>query len=378
MQQSISYFREQFPYLQNRGVYFNHAAISPLSIYARKRIDQNLDMRTTGVIDDYKLFIQVAAKAKVLTGKLIDAEAERIAFVDNTTNGLNILAQGLPLSAGDEIILNNLEFPANVYPFLNLQSRGVVVKYAQAHAGVVSAEDVLALVTEKTRLISISQVQFLTGYRADMQMIGEYCRKHNICFCVDAIQGLGAIPLSVKDCYIDFLSCGTQKWLMGSMGLAFVYVSEVLQEQLHIANAGWLSVEDAWNLLDYQLVPRKTAEAFQPGTINAAGLFGFLGALELFEESTQEYREQRVLDNTEYFMQQLHAAGLPPLLQGVPRKNLSGIVTIAPREPERMFATLEQENITASLRERLIRFSPHYYNTTDEIDRVIAVLKQNP
>ncbi|MBI2419717.1 MAG: aminotransferase class V-fold PLP-dependent enzyme [Ignavibacteriales bacterium] len=374
MHQSIEYFRSRYPFLQSGHIYFNHAATSPLSFNVLEKIEEFLVMRSTGAIDDFTMVLGIIAKAKALTAALINTTGDRIAFVDNTTNGINLLAQGMQWQSGDEVVLNDIEFPANVYPFLNLQSKGVSVVFAKAHDGIVSAEDIIAACTSKTKLVSVSFVQFLTGYRADMKLLGEYCRKHNIIFCVDAIQGLGALPLDVKECCIDFLSSGTQKWLMGNMGLAFIYITEELQQRLRTAYAGWLSVEDAWNLLHYELIPKKSAEAFQPGTLNLLGICSYLGALELFEESGQAYREQRILDNTEYLREQLTAHGYKPLLHGVKRENLSGITSFVPVNPDELFAKLSKAHVTCSLREGMIRFAPHYYNTKEEIDAAVKEL----
>ena len=142
---------------------------------------------------------------------LINSSPDRIAFVDNTTNGINILAAGLKLKQGDHILLNDLEFPANVYPFLNLQKVGIIIDFVRSHNGIVSAEDVIERIVTETKLISISQVQFLTGYRVDLAKIGKVCREKEIIFSVDAIQGLGAVQLDVINDNIDFVSAGSSK-----------------------------------------------------------------------------------------------------------------------------------------------------------------------
>lgn len=371
----IEEIRSLYPYLKTGMIYMNHAAVSPLSTPVVQTIQKYLEVRSENGIENFRLNLDVFTRAKQKTAALINAQPDRIAFCDNTSNGLNLLAQGLQWKPGDRIILNDIEFPSNVYPFMNLQRDGVEIDFVKSKNGVVSAEDIIAAVTSATKLISISFVQFLSGYRADLELLGNFCRDHNIVFSVDGIQGLGALPLDVQKCKIDFLASGTQKWLMGKMGLAFVYLTEALQERLQPKYVGWLSVENAWNILDFDLKLRKTAEAFQNGTLNALGIYGYLASLELFEQTTQKQREEIVLSNSEYFIEELLNAGYKPLLAGIERKYLSGIVTFPADEPQALFEKISKENIVCSLREGLIRFSPHYYNTKEEIDQVISVIK---
>jgi len=364
---TIPEIRSLFPYLETRAIYFNHAAVSPLSTPVVAAMQEHLAMRSTGAIDDYNKILRTFATARTKTAELINAESDRIAFAENTSTGLNILAQGLQWKHGDEIILNSIEFPSNVYPFLNLKSQGVNIEFVKAHDGIVSAEDIIAAVTPKTRLISISFVQFLTGYRADMQMLGEYCRAHNIIFCVDAIQGLGPLQLDVKKCCIDYISCGTQKWLMGEPGLAFIYLTSELQERLKPAYTGWLSVNNPWDLLNFDLSLKKDATALQTGTTNNIAIAAFAAALGVMGQIPAAEREQIVLDNSEYFIGKLQEAGYKPILAGVDRKYLSGIVSFPHENAQQIFEKLTKANITCSLRQGIIRFSPHFYNTKQEI-----------
>jgi cysteine desulfurase / selenocysteine lyase len=372
---TIEQIRSLFPYLETGAIYFNHAAVSPLSTPVVAAMQEHLAMRSTGAIDDYNKILRTFATARARTAELINAESDRIAFAENTSTGLNILAQGLQWKHGDEIILNSIEFPSNVYPFLNLKSQGVNIEFVKAHDGIVSAEDIIAAVTPRTKLISISFVQFLTGYRADMQMLGEYCRAHNIIFCVDAIQGLGALRLDVKKCCIDYVSCGTQKWLMSEPGLAFVYLTSELQERLKPAFVGWLSVNNAWDLLNFDLSLKKDATALQTGTTNNIVIAAFAAALGVMDQIPAAEREQIVLDNSEYFIGKLQEAGYKPILAGIDRKYLSGIVSFPHEDAQAVFVKLTKANITCSLRQGIIRFSPHFYNVRDEIDKAILSLK---
>jgi selenocysteine lyase/cysteine desulfurase len=301
---------------------------------------------------------------------MLNCTADRIAFVDNTSNGLNILAQGIKWKKGDSIILNDLEFPSNVYPFLNLEKEGIKVEFVKSKNGIVSAEDIINAIKPSTRLISISYVQFLTGYK-----FGVVCREKGIIFSVDAIQGLGAFTLDVEKSKIDFISCGTAKWMLGMQGLAFIYVSDKLQQQLEPKYVGWLSVENAWNHLDYNLKLKKTADAFQSGTINALGVFGLLPSIKLFADFGYRNIEERIVENSTHFILKLLEIGIHPILENCGRENLSGIVSFKHRNSKMIFEELKKKEIFCSVREGMVRLSPHFYNTLEEIDFVVYEIK---
>ena len=368
--------RELFPHLQTGKIYFNHASTGPMSERVRDKLLNLIKDRTGEKIDDYKEFLKTSEEAKNILAELINCEPSRIAFVDNTSNGINIIAQGVNLKKGDRILLNDIEFPANVYPFLNLLRNGIEIDFVKSNNGIVSAEDIINSVGDKTKLISVSFVQFLSGYKVNLEKIGECCKEKGIIFSVDAIQGLGALKLDVKKCNIDFISCGTQKWLLGLQGLGFIYVSDELQEKLEPKYVGWLSVKNAWNLLDYNLKLRSSAERFQNGTVNTFGVYALNASLGLFKEYGFENIEKRVTENSLYFVKELTNIGYNPLLKNLTEENLSGIVSIKNDKGKEVFEELEKQNVTAAFREGIIRFSPHFYNTKEEIDMVISKLKE--
>lgn len=367
--------RKYFPFLDKGKIYFNHAAVSPLSMVVTEKIQTYLQQRSEGTIEDFQSFLAESAEAKNKLAIMLNTSAGRIAFVDNTSNGLNILAQGLTWKKGDRILLNDLEFPSNVYPFLNLQQLGVEIDFVKSENGKVALENILQAITPSTKLLSISFVQFLSGYKADLGELGKICKAKNIIFAVDAIQGLGALQLDIQKCNIDFLACGTQKWLMAIMGLAFIFLSEEMQKKISPKYVGWLSVEDAWNILHYDLKLKTDASLFQTGTLNVIGIYGLNAALDLFYSVGFEQIEKTILDNTEYFMDQLSLTGFTPLLSGVERKYLSGIVTLKDERASTIFEKLVNEKVQCSLREGMIRFSPHFYNTRGEVDHVVEILK---
>lgn len=367
--------RSFFPHTKTGLIYFNHAATGPLPATVTEKITEYTQERSLNSIDNFVKVSGYVDSTKADLGGMLNCNADRIAYLDNTTNGINILASGIKWKKGDRILLNDIEFPANVYPFLNLRSEGVEIDMVKSHNGIVSADDIIAGIKPGTRLVAISFVQFLTGYRVDLEKIGNYCRNNGIIFSVDAIQGLGALRLDVEKCKVDFLSAGTQKWLLGLQGLSFIYLTEKLQNEIDMKYIGWLSVEDAWNILKYDLTPLKTAERYQNGTISHIGVFAFRGSLDFFLEFGWDNIEKQVINNSAYLSSSLKEIGYKPLLNGCDEANLSGIVTFSHERAGEIFQYLADKNVSCSVREGMLRLSPHFYNSHEEIDRATDLLK---
>jgi cysteine desulfurase/selenocysteine lyase len=368
--------RNKFPFLKQGIIYFNHASTGPFSSLVTERLTDLLKVKSENGIDDYSSFLKVVEETKELLAELINCNIDRTAFIDNTSNGLNIIAQSIDWKKGDRVLLNDIEFPANVYPFLNLKRLGVEVDFVKSENGIVTAEQIINSVKPETRLISVSFVQFLSGYKINLEKIGTYCRANNIIFCVDGIQGIGAVNIDVQKSKIDFLSCGTQKWLLGMQGLAFIYIDEKLQRKIKPANIGWLSVNNAWNLLDYKLDLKTSANVFQGGTLNTFGIYAFNASLKLFKNFGYKRVEEQVLSNTKYFLEKLIEIGLNPILFKTNEENLAGIITYRPKNADEIFKELTKKKIICSVREGLLRFSPHFYDTHQEVDGVIDELQK--
>jgi selenocysteine lyase/cysteine desulfurase len=317
----------------------------------------------------------VYEETKEILAAYLNVSGRQIAFTDNTTNGMNILAQGLKWKEGDEIILNDLEFPANVYPFLNLQKKGVKIEFVKSHDGIVSADDIVDKMTSRTRLVSVSMVQFHTGYRIDLKKLSHVCRELNIYLSVDAIQGLGALNLDLQEEEVDFISCGVQKWMLALQGLSFIYVAEKLQEEIQPAYVGWLGVNDAWNMLDYNLSLKESAERFQPGTLSNIGMYALNASLKLFREFGYKEVEKRVISNSQYLINELLKIGIAPILMGLNKQFLSGIVSFKHPHAYSLLEILQENKIEAAVREGIVRISPHFYNTEEEINKLIETLK---
>lgn len=372
----IDQVRQLFPFIKNGIVYLNHASTAPVSSLVRERICELMKEKSESRIDDYQSFLKVYEETKNLVAELINANPDRIALIDNTSNGINILATGIEWKSGDRILLNDIEFPANVYPFMNLKKFGVEVDFVKSKNGIVTAEDLIENVKPETKLISVSFVQFLSGYKIEIEKLGKFCRDRNIIFSVDGIQGIGAINFDVQKFNIDFLSCGTQKWLFGAQGLAFIYLTEELQRKINPAYIGWLSVEDAWDLLNYKMKLKSTANVFQGGTLNTIGIYIFNTSLKLLKDFGFDKIEERVISNTKYLRKRLNDTGISCLTDEIGENYFSGITTFKVDDSEKLFKFLEDKKIVCSLREGYIRLSPHFYNTFEDIDFVVNSVRE--
>ena len=371
---TINNVRDLFPHIKDGVIFFNNASTGPLSTPVIEEMKLYIKENSENDIDGFKAFLSREKYAKKIIAEMINTTADRIAFVDNTSNGINILAQGIDWSKGDRVLLNDLEFPANVYPFLNLEKEVVIVDFVKSKDGIVTADDLIEQIKPGTKLVSVSQIQFLTGYRIDIEKLGNECKKRGIIFSVDAIQGMGAVNPDVKKCNIDFLSSGAQKWMLGLQGLGFIYLSEKMQSNLRQRFIGWKSVVNAWNILDYDLKLREDASRYQNGTISEIGVYAICASLNFMKEIGFKSIEETVLSNAAYFTERLKEIGLKPLLADCTDKNRSGIIACKIKNAQSVHDELLKKKIHTAVREGYIRFSPHFYNNTEDVDKVVKVL----
>ncbi|HQT92715.1 MAG TPA: aminotransferase class V-fold PLP-dependent enzyme, partial [Candidatus Kryptobacter bacterium] len=292
----INAYRKLFPFIQTGTIYMNHAATSPLSTRVVAAVNKYLIDRSEIQIDNFAGLQQTLSETRDYAAKLLNTTSERIAFFDNTTNALNLLATGIQWQTGDRIILDDIEFPANVYPFLNLKRLGVEVDFVKNRDGRILIADIEEKITSRTRLLSISHVQFLTGFRSDLRAIGELCRRHAIVFSVDAIQSAGVVPIDVNDMHIDFLATGGQKWLMAPQGIAFAFISDETQNRLKQAYLGWTSIKNFFGeFTRYRLDLDDTARRYENGTLNFIGITCLHESLSTLLEVVIESIEEHVL-----------------------------------------------------------------------------------
>jgi selenocysteine lyase/cysteine desulfurase len=370
---NVAEARRQFPHTWTDMAYLNHAAVAPLSFPVREAVGKYMERRALKGIEPFPWAMEMANQTRKLIADLIHAKAEDIAFVMNTSDGLNIIASGIDWEAGDRILLNDLEFPSNAYPFVNLKNRGVIIDTLEAANWRVTPQALFDRLDPRTRLVAISFVQFLTGERADLVTIGEELHKRNILFVVDAIQGLPHMPLDVEAAHIDFLSSGSHKWLMGPEGMGFIYASPRARSLIRQASLGWKSVEDPFNFNLHPDELREGASRYENGTLNNASIAGLKASLEFFLEFGQEEAARHILDLTGFFIDRLLSRGVN-VITPKDESQRAGIVTFEFDNADAMHKRLMEHDIVLSLRTGKLRVSPHFYNTEDEMRRVYLAL----
>ncbi len=367
--------RNNFPHTK-RMIYLEHAAIAPLSRPVVNAIQSFLGDRHKGRVQFDEDMIGMLGEVREKIATLIHAKPEEIALIPNTSTGLNIVAEGLPLQTGDRILVPNVEFPSNVYPYLNLKKKGIVVDFFSPRQGRVTLPDIRAHIRPQTKLLALSFVQFTNGFRADLEKIGAWCKNHGIWFAVDGIQGVGALPIDVRHMSIDFLAVGGHKWLMAPVGTGFLYIRP---EWLHLLDppfTGWLSVKNPWDLLEYQLDFLDTAQRFEIASQNFLGFRGLLASLNFLLSIGSEIIEERILSLTDYLVKGLERIGATVFS---PRENgeKSGIVTFSLLPDNlQLHRELRKRHIFLSYRLKNLRASPHFYNNFKDLDTLLSTLEE--
>lgn len=367
-------YREQFP-AAKRYVYFNHAAVSPLSKPVYAAMDAvNRGFYERGILCEEEVFATVE-RTRASAARLVGARAAEIAFTRNTTNGVLIAANGIRWRRGDNVVMPSIEFPANAYPWIALEKRGVRVRLVEPREGRVTAAMLAAACTARTRAVTVSSVQFSNGYRVDLDELGSFCRGRGIVLHVDAIQSLGMLRCDVRRSKIDMLSAGGHKWLLGPPGTAVFFCRADLIPELDLWNPGWLGVEDAWNFFDYRQRPRRDAARFEEGTRNLTGLAGLGATIDRFLEIGPANVERRILALADRLEAGLRGRGCRVTSPRGARER-SGILCFdrpgADMAP--LFERLMSRRVIVSLRCGAIRLSPHFYNTAEEADRLLDLL----
>ncbi|MEX2600564.1 MAG: aminotransferase class V-fold PLP-dependent enzyme [Balneolaceae bacterium] len=379
LENSLHTLRSKFPHIEEGYTYMNHCAISPLSNPVRQALERYLEERNRGPVENFEQWMEVAAEGKEKITRLINASSPgQIAFTGNTSDGLSIVAEGVSWNRGDQILLNDMEFPANVHPFRALHRKGVTTTVIKTRGERITAEEIWNAITPNTRMVTVSAVQYLGGYRADLRKIGELCRQENLLFVVDGIQALGADSIDVQDTQIDALATGGHKWLMAPMGIGFLYLSDRLMNLLEPVHIGWRSVEQPWELTRFDQPWRETADRFETGTPNMSGITGLNASLNLLLEVGISDIEQHLKLLTRHASNHIKELAGCTVVTPMGESERAGILSFRLPEgedPEELVRKLKQEKFILSSREGRIRIAPHFYNTIYEVDELFARIR---
>jgi selenocysteine lyase/cysteine desulfurase len=293
-----------------------------------------------------------------------------------------LLAGALKWREGDVVLLAEGEFPANVYPWLNLKELGVRVEFVPARDGRILVDEVKERITERTRLVSLSLVEFSTGFRNDLESIAVYCHERGVICGVDAMQALGALDVDVKRLGVDFLVGSSHKWLLGPQRTGLLYISVGLFQQLSMQRRSWFSVEEPYDFFNYEQPLKRGAWRFEHSFPNTMAIVGLDSALGLFDgiEGGMPAIEERILGLTEYAMNGLERLGYP-IISPRGEGERSGIVSfrVHTERPEltvvQIVEKLAERGITVAARGEGVRISPHFYNTIQDLDQLLNALE---
>ncbi len=352
--------------------YFNSAAVAPLSTRARNAMRRlSNDQLQHGAVHDDRWW-DTYETCRGRAANLIGASADEIALVANTSAGITTVARGLRARPGDNVVIPDAEFPANVYPWLAL--RGVEVRQVKKRAGKLLADDIAARVDDRTVAISVSFVDWLSGQRVDLAAIGAVTRSCGALFCVDAIQGLGAFPVDVSACGIDALAADGHKWLCAPEGAGILYVSRHARERIAPTRPSWLSVRHPTDFLTYDLAPAASARRYQDGTPNTGGIYGLNAALELIEEVGLATISERILERTAQLRAGATARGIELGCDPDPGEE-SGIVSLRLDDAENVATALAGRKIIVAARGGMLRVACHYFNSKEEVDQLLDLFQ---
>ena len=370
-----------FPVTRN-CVYFNHASNGPLPRPTARTMHTYIDdtSRFGGVNFDRWTMYEHGAHRRL--ANMLNVRHDQIAMTTSTGDGLMHIADGLHWQEGDTIITAECEFPSNVYPWLNLQQQGVQVRLVKMHENRIRVEDVLAQITGRTRLVSLSLVEFSTGFRNDIATIARHCHERGIICGIDAIQALGALDIDAQQLGVDYLAAAAHKWLLSPQTTGILYVSDGLLAQLRVERRGWFSVETPFEFFNYDQPLKQGASRFEHSSSNRVPIVGLDASLGVFEsiDGGMQAVEARVLGLTGHAISGLDRLGYPV---ASPRgdNERSGIVCFQPHPdrqdltPQHIVDELAARQIYTAARSNAVRISPHFYNTLEEIDALLNVLE---
>jgi selenocysteine lyase/cysteine desulfurase len=363
-------YAHHFP-VRERLIYLNHAAVAPLCKPAADAMKHLADDCMQFGSRHYKEWLDAYEGLRVAAARLVGADRSEIALVKNTSEGIATVALGLDWKPGDRMVAFREEFPANYYPWKRLEEKGVNVIWLS----VTDPIEKIAGAARGAKLLAISFVQFLTGYRAPIQVIGEICRANRCIFLVDAIQGLGAFPLDVRSCHIDALAADGHKWLLGPEGCGILYINQALQDRVEPVEFGWTNVAGYNDYASRDMALRGDAGRYECGTLNTIGCFGLRASVELILEVGLGKIAPVVQNLGDRIAEGVLTKGYELPGERTPETG-AGIVSF--RKPgvdsAEIVRKLSAAGISVAPRAGWVRTSPHFYIPPSDIDRLIEEL----
>jgi cysteine desulfurase/selenocysteine lyase len=370
--------RREFPVVRDQ-IFLAHAGDCPLPARVAEAVGQYAHQATTG---DQERFVypQILSRGREAGARLLQCDPDEVALVWPTSLALSFFASGLKFRRNDNILIYFDDYPSNVYPWMALAEQGVEVRLMNTRGlGVIRPRDVMGQVDENTRLVALASCHFISGYRIDFDTIGKFLRERGILFCLDGIQTVGAFPMAMK--HVDLLAADAHKWLLGPCGAGIMYVRRDLQPRLNPPIYGWHNVRCPDFVAQERIELRAGAAKYEAGTHNLLGVVGLVTAMELLLEVGVENIARELLEKRAFLVPALQGKGYTVLNAEAGPESASGIVSffqpgldLAP-----VHQKLQENRIQTSLRtdrkgQKYIRLSPHFYNTRQELERVVELV----
>jgi selenocysteine lyase/cysteine desulfurase len=366
----------EFP-LTDALIYLNHAAVAPWPKRTSSAVIRFAEQNSLYGSQFYPDWLNKESELRTQLQSLLNAPStDDIALVKNTSEALSFVAYGLEWQNGDNIVSSNQEFPSNRLPWESLADKGVEFRQADLNNADTPEDALFALVDGNTRLLTISSIQFATGLRMDLARIGEFCKQRGILFCIDAIQSLGAVQFDVQDYQADFVMADGHKWMFGPEGLGVFYTTPKARDLLKLTQFGWHMMKDIHNYENKPWEIHPTARRFECGSPNMLGIHAFSASLSLLLETGMDKVETLVLERSAYLLEAVDKNEQLDLLSNRQNPLQSGIVVFKHRtiSNEVVYQYLQENGVVCAMRGGGIRFSPHFYNTFEEIDRALELI----
>lgn len=368
---------EEFP-LQEGLIYLNHAGVSPWPARTVKAVKAFAEENMVQGSQNYMKWIGVETSLRRKLQRIINAPAlTDIALLKNTSEALSVVAYGLDWKEGDNVVSSDQEFPSNRIVWESLSKKGVQLRQADLSAAETPEDALFSLVDGRTRLITISSVQFSTGLRMDLDLIGEFCKEKGILFCVDAIQSIGAVVFDAHEIKADFVMADGHKWMFGPEGLALFYSTPEARDRLDLKQYGWHMVEAAGDFDRREWEIAATARRFECGSPNMIGIYALNASLSLLLETGMEEVESEVAERSEHLFYKIEGEPDLELVTSTDTGRYAGIVTFRRRDIDNkgLYEYLVTQNVVCAPRAGGIRLSPHFYTPYEHLDRVIEMVK---
>jgi cysteine desulfurase/selenocysteine lyase len=368
-------FRHQMP-VSRRWAYFDHAAVAPVTGPAQACLARWLEDASCNGAAFYPTWMKQIADLRLRVAGMIGADTDEIAFLANTTTGINMVAEGYPWRPGDNVVTRADEFPSNQYPWLHLAERGVEIRRIETNGGPLDLDRLAETCDERTRIVTISWVTYSYGWRHDLECLAEAVHRRGALLFVDAIQALGVFPLDVKKTPIDFLAADGHKWLLGPEGAGIFFIRREHLKLLRPLGLGWNSVKGASDFNHIELDLKDSAQRYEGGSQNVAGLIALGASVELIEQFPAKARAARVLEITDLACRRLGELGAVVLSDRRRDENKSGIVLfeLPGRDPQEIRRKCLEKGVILSCRAGRLRISPHAYNDESDVERLIEAI----